>query len=188
MVAAIARAGVPAVATREPGDAAGANEIRHLLLNGAPERWDAVSEALLMVAARRCHLVETVWPALDAGQWVVCDRFADSTTAYQGCGGGVALEPLAALHRLIAGDFRPDLTLILDVPVELGLARAARRKIGENRFESKGNEFHERVRQGFLDIAKREPGRCVVVDASRDTDSVAAAIKTAVRERLGLAV
>jgi dTMP kinase len=188
LVPALMRAGVQAIATREPGDAVGANEIRQLLLNGAPERWDAVSEALLMVAARRCHLVETVWPALDSEQCVVCDRFADSTTAYQGYGGGIPLEALAGLHRLIAGDFRPDLTLILDVPVELGLARAARRKTGENRFESKGNAFHERVRQGFLDIAKSEPERCVVIDASGDTGSVDMAIKAAIRERLGLAI
>jgi dTMP kinase len=157
------------------------------LLNGAPERWDAVSEALLMVAARRCHLVETVWPALDAGKWVVCDRFADSTTAYQGYGGGVALERLAELHHFVAGDFQPDLTLILDVPVEIGLARAGRRRGGETRFESKGQAFHERVRQGFLEIARREPERCVVIDASRDVKAVAAAVLAAVRERLGLA-
>jgi dTMP kinase len=176
------------VGTREPGDAAGANEIRNLLLNGAPERWDAVSEALLMVAARRCHLVETVWPALEAGKWVVCDRFADSTTAYQGYGGGVPLERLAELHKLIAGEFRPHLTLILDVPVEIGLARAAQRRGGEQRFESKGRDFHERVRQGFLEIAKREPGRCAVIDASRDINTVGAAVLATLRERLGLAV
>lgn len=185
---AIARAGLQVLGTREPGDAVGADEIRNLLVNGAPERWDAISEALLMVAARRCHLVETVWPALDAGRWVVSDRFADSTTAYQGYGGAVPLEHLAALHRLVAGDFQPNLTLILDVPAETGLARAARRKGGENRFESKGREFHERVRQGFLDIARREPARCVVIDATRDANMVDAAILTAVRERLALTV
>ena len=155
MAAALARAGIDAVTTREPGDAAGANEIRNLLLNGAPERWDAITEALLMVAARRSHLVETVWPALDDGKWVICDRFADSTTAYQGYGGGVALERLVELHRLIAGDFHPDLTFILDVPVEIGLARAAQRHGGETRFEEKPGEFHERVRQGFLEIDVR---------------------------------
>jgi len=187
-VLAIARAGLEVRGTREPGDAAGADEIRNLLVNGAPERWDAASEALLMVAARRCHLVETVWPALDAGQWVVCDRFVDSTTAYQGYGGGVPLEQLAALHRLIAGDFQPDLTLVLDVPVEMGLARAARRKGGENRFESKGREFHERVRQGFLDIARNEPTRCVVIDANRDAGAVDAAMLLVIRERLGVKV
>jgi len=186
LVQAIHRAGFEVLGTREPGDAKGADEIRTLLVNGAPERWDAVSEALLMVAARRCHLVETVWPALDAGRWVVSDRFADSTMAYQGYGGAVPLDQLALLHRLIAGDFQPDLTLILDVPVETGLARAARRKGGENRFESKGRDFHERVRQGFLAIARREPARCVVIDADRDADTVDAAILAALRERLGL--
>jgi dTMP kinase len=141
-----------------------------------------------MVAARRRHLVETVWPALDAGRWVACDRFADSTVAYQGYGGGVPLDRLADLHRLIAKDFAPDLTLILDVPVEAGLARAAKRKGGENRFESKGHEFHERVRQGFLEIARREPQRCVVIDATRDAGAVDAAIFAAVRERLGVRI
>jgi dTMP kinase len=184
----LARAGLQVVGTREPGDAVGANEIRNLLLNGAPERWDPVSEALLMVAARRSHLVETVWPALDSGKWVVCDRFADSTTAYQGHGGGVALDQLAALHQMIAGDFRPDLTFILDVPVAIGLARAAARRGGETRFESKGPDFHERVRQGFLTIARQEPGRCVVIDASRDVDAVSAAILAAAQERLGLTI
>jgi len=140
-----------------------------------------------MVAARRCHLVETVWPALAAGQWVVCDRFVDSTTAYQGYGGGLDRDRLAELHRLIADDFMPDLTLMLDVPVELGLARAAERRGGEARFEAKGRDYHERVRQGFLAIAAREPQRCVVVDASRGPSDVTAAVLAALRDRLGLA-
>lgn len=186
MIAALVGAAIDTMGTREPGDAVGANEIRNLLLNGTPERWDAVSEALLMVAARRSHLAETVWPALDSGKWVVCDRFADSTTAYQGYGGGVPLDRLAALHELIAGDFLPDLTLILDVPVEIGLARAAERRGGETRFESKGRDFHERVRQGFLAIAKQEPLRCVVIDAGRDAKTVSAAMLAVLRERLGL--
>lgn len=185
---ALSTANLAAIGTREPGDAAGADEIRRLLLNGPPERWDAISEALLMVAARRCHLVETVWPALDIGKWVVCDRFSDSTTAYQGHGGSVPLDQLAALHRMIAGDFRPDLTLILDLPVEIGLARAATRRGSEMRFESKGRDFHERVRQGFLAIAKAEPKRCVVIDASRDINAVSAAVLSAVKERLGLTI
>ncbi len=182
----IARAGIDVVTTREPGGAASADDIRELLVNGAPERWDAITEALLMVAARRCHLVETVWPALDRGAWVVCDRFSDSTIAYQGHGGGVPLARLAELHRLIAESFSPDLTLILDIPVELGLARAAGRRGGERRFESKGAEFHERVRQGFLEIARSEPGRCAVIDARGDVDAVSAALLAVLRERLGL--
>jgi dTMP kinase len=172
--------------TREPGGAKGADEIRALLVNGSAERWDPTSEALLMVAARRRHLVEAVWPALDDGKWVVCDRFVDSTTAYQGYGGGVDRARLTELLRLIAGDFRPDLTLIFDVPVELGLSRAAKRRGGEARFEAKGRDYHERVRQGFLAIAQAEPQRCVVIDASRDKDVVAAAARQAVRERLGV--
>ena len=145
-----------------------------------------MSEALLMVAARRCHLVETVWPALDAGKWVISDRFADSTMAYQGYGGGLDRAQLAALHRLIADDFMPDLTLIFDIPVEEGLKRAAKRHGGEARFEAKGLHYHERVRQGFLAIATAAPQRCVVIDASRDVDAVATAALAALRERLGL--
>jgi dTMP kinase len=139
-----------------------------------------------MVAARRSHLVATVWPALNAGQWVVCDRFADSTVAYQGYGGGVPREQLVSLHRLIADDFTPDLTLILDLPVEIGLKRAARRRGGEMRFEAKGQAFHERVRQGFLAIAAAAPERCVVIDATRDIAMIAADIRAAVSARLGV--
>lgn len=188
LVAALARSGEDALATREPGGAKGADEIRKLLLNGPAERWDAVSEALLMVAARRRHLLETVWPALDAGKWVVGDRFADSTMAYQGYGGNLDRGQLATLHRLIAGDFMPDLTLVFDVPVEVGLARAARRHSGEGRFEAKGRDYHERVRQGFLAIALAESKRCVVIDGSRSVDEVTAAMLAAVRERLAATV
>ena len=183
----LAQRGIEVLSTREPGGAKGADEIRKLLLTGAPDRWDAMSEALLMVAARRCHLVESMLPALAAGKWVVCDRFADSTFAYQGYGGGVSLDQLAALHRMIAGDLEPDLTILLDVPVEIGLARAARRQGQEKRFESKEREFHERVRRGFLEIAKAAPGRCVVLDATADAQHVQSAISDAVRTRLGLA-
>ena len=186
MLTALIAAGKDALATREPGGAKGADEIRSLLVNGTAERWDSVSEALLMVAARRCHLVETVWPALQAGKWVVSDRFVDSTTAYQGYAGKLALDQLAALHRLIADDFMPDLTLILDVPVEVGLKRAAARPGGEARFEAKGLDYHERVREGFLTIAARAPQRCVVIDASQEPEAVTAALLAAVRERLGL--
>ncbi len=185
-MAALTAAGIAAVGTREPGDAAGAEDIRGLLLNGAPERWDAISEALLMVAARRCHLVETVRPALDKGSYVVCDRFVDSTTAYQGYAGGVPLQRLAELHNLIAADFVPDLTIILDLPVEQGLARAAQRRGGETRFESKATEFHARVRQGFLTIAGQEPNRCAVIDATQGIDAVTASLLAVVSTRLGL--
>ena len=132
--------------------------------------------------------MRTVWPALKAGQWVVSDRFADSTLAYQGYAGGVPRPDLEALYRLIAGDFAPDLTLILDVPVAVGLTRAAARSSGEDRFERKDGAFHERLRQGFLDIARREPQRCVVIDASGDADATHDLIRMAVKERLGVAL
>jgi dTMP kinase len=185
LVAALASAGIAALATREPGGAPGAEEIRRLLVEGDPARWDAHSEALLMVAARRAHLVATVWPALARGEWVVCDRFADSTLAYQGYGGGAALAELKAVHRFIAGDFMPDLTLVLDLPVELGLRRAAARSGSETRFERMDPAFHERLRQGFLAIARDEPRRCVVIDAALEADAVHAAVCDAVRARLG---
>ena len=184
LVDALARAGIAALRTREPGGAPGAEEIRRLLVEGEPGRWDAESEALLMVAARRSHLSATIWPALERGEWVVSDRFADSTLAYQGYGGGVPLADLKALHRMIAGDFMPDLTLILDLTVEVGLKRAAARSGSETRFERMDGGFHERLRQGFLDIARREPRRCVVIDAQGGVGVVHQAVLAAVRERL----
>ena len=177
---------VDILTTREPGGSPGAEAIRELLLSGAVERWDGETEALLMVAARRDHLVATIWPALKAGRFVLCDRFADSTEAYQGRGRGVPQERLAELHRLAAGAFAPDLTLVLDLPAEEGLARAARRGAA-TRFERMPLDMHERLRQGFLAIARREPDRCVVIDARRDIAAIHAEIVAAVRERLKIA-
>jgi dTMP kinase len=141
-----------------------------------------------MVAARRNHLVETVWPALDRGDWVVCDRFVDSTLAYQGYGRGLPREALASLHTLIAGSFKPDLTLILDLPVDIGLSRAGKRPDGGDRFEQMGRDFHERLRQGFQEIAQAEPQRCVLIDATATISAVQQTIRAAVRARLGVAV
>ena len=188
LATALERSGITAVSTREPGGSPGAEEIRNLLLTGTPQRWDAECEALLMVAARRSHLVATIWPALEAGRIVLCDRFADSTEAYQGWGHGLPRERIVELHRLIAGDFQPTLTLILDLPVADGLARAHARSGDETRFERMPRDFHERLRHGFLDIARREPQRCVLIDARPDAAAVHQAVLTAVRERLGLAV
>ena len=158
-------------------------------MEGTPQRWDAEAEALLMVAARRAHLVETIWPALNQGQWVVSDRFADSTLAYQGYGRGLPREALRELHQFIAGEFKPDLTVILDLPVEIGLSRAAKRGgQQETRFERMDREFHERLRQGFLDIARQEPKRCVVIDASAEVADVHKAIRSALHARLGVAL
>jgi dTMP kinase len=172
------------VITREPGGSPGAEMIRKLLVEGPAERWDGQTEALLHFAARRDHLRTTVWPALAKGHWVVSDRFADSTRAYQGYGHGIDLAMLERLYDIAAGRFRPDLTVILDLPVELGLARASQRRGAETRYESLPREFHERVRKGFLEIARNDPDRCVVVNAARSVDEVAADIAGFVNERL----
>ena len=184
---ALRNGGQDVLATREPGGSADAEDIRRLLLSGSPERWDGETEALLMVAARRSHLVKTIWPALTAGRIVLCDRFSDSTEAYQGFGRGVPREALRELHRLIAGDFAPSLTVVLDLPAAEGLARAALRRGGQTRFEEVALDFHERLRQGFLAIARREPERCVVIDARQTVAEIHAAILATVRQRLSLA-
>ncbi len=174
------------VATREPGGSPGAEMIRKLLVEGPVERWDGTTEALLHFAARREHLRSTVWPALRRGEWVLSDRFADSTLAYQGYGHGVDAKVFEQLYKLAVGDFRPDLTLILDLPVEQGLKRAAGRRGSETRYESLPADFHARVRTGFLEIAAREPKRCMVIDATGGIDATAQAIARAVSERLGV--
>ena len=137
-------------------------------------------------AARRDHIERRIRPALERGAFVVCDRFADSTRAYQGAGGEADPALIEVVERHVVGDVRPDLTLILDLPVEEGLNRAAGRGGGEARFEAKGIAFHQRLRQGFLDIAAAEPKRCVVIDSHQPREAVTEAIWTAVRERLGL--
>lgn len=176
------------VLTREPGGSAGAEQIRGLLVDGDTRRWDPVTETLLHFAARRDHLVATIRPALERGAWVVSDRFADSTMAYQGYGHGVDKRTIRALYRICVDDLEPDLTIVLDLPVEAGLARAAGRGGGEDRYERMDVAFHRRLRGGFLEIAKREPDRCVVVDADRGEEDVHTDILAAVRARLGLSL
>jgi len=170
--------------TREPGGSPGAEQIRGLLVSGEPDRWDGMTEALLHFAARRDHLRSTVWPALEAGKWVLCDRFADSTLAYQGYGHGLPHEAIRDLYRVAVGDFKPDLTLILDLPVETGLSRAAGRGGDEDRYERMKGGFHQRLRDGFLAIAAAEPDRCAVVPADRGEEEVSAAILAVIDERL----
>lgn len=172
------------VQTREPGGSQGAEEIRNLALNGDAGRWSATTETLLMFAARSDHLERTIRPALAAGRWVVCDRFADSSRAYQGAGGGTPTEFIETLDAAIVGSTQPDLTLVFDLPVEIGLERAFGRGLFETRFESKGLEFHERLRRGFLAIAAAHPERCVVIDADGDQDAVEARVRAAVEARL----
>lgn len=184
LAAHLERAGHTVCITREPGGAPGAEAIRKLLVTGDPGRWDAATETLLHYAARRSHLTDTIRPALARGEWVVCDRFADSTLAYQGYVGGVDKGFISEIHARVAGDMTPDLTLILDLPPEAGLARAQARGEGEDRYERMGLDFHQRLRAAFLEIAAKEPERCMVIDADGDMETVAARIKTAVGDRL----
>ena len=185
LMAALENRSIPAKATREPGGSTGAEAIRQLLLEGDSDRWDAVGEALLLVAARSDHVARLIAPSLAEGVWVVSDRFADSTLAYQGYGRGLALEDLVRLHRFALGSFAPDLTVILDLPVEIGLARAIARAGGEDRFERLDRAFHERLRHGFRQIALDDAARCVLIDASNDPQTVHRAILDAVQGRLG---
>jgi dTMP kinase len=178
--------GLPSLVTREPGGSPGAEEIRKLLVTGEPGRWDAMTETLLIFAARADHIARAIRPALEAGRTVVCDRFTDSTYAYQGAGRGTPRETIRRIESVVIEDFRPDMTLVLDLPVETGLARAHLRSAQETRFEKFDTAFHEKLRQAFLDIAGRSPDRCVVVDASRPEDEVAAAIWDAVARRFGI--
>ncbi len=172
------------VVTREPGGSPGGELIRGLLVNGEVDRWSAVTETLLMYAARRDHVERVISPALEAGGWVLSDRFADSTRAYQGAGGGAPHDLIAALEQHVVAETMPDLTLILDLPVELGLSRAAQRGAAEARFEAKDIAFHERLRERFLAIARMEPERCAVIDASQSADDVAQAVWNVVEDRL----
>jgi len=184
LAASLEKSGVPILKTREPGGSPGAEQIRKLLVEGDTARWDGVTEALLHFAARRDHLTQTVWPAMKRGQWVISDRFADSTRAYQGVGHGIDGEIIDALYQASVGDFAPDLTLILDLPVDVGLSRAAARGEGEDRYERMGQAFHEHLRQAFIDIARNAPGRCAIIDATGSIDDIHQAIKQTVSNRL----
>lgn len=173
---------VNVVLTREPGGAPGADAIRGLLVSGETERWSATEEALLFAAARLNHLTHTIRPAIERGDWVVCDRYYDSTRAYQVAAGGVAPGVLDALNVLIDAP-APDVTLILDIDPAEGLARSRGAHVGEDRFEKRGVEFHAQVRAEFLAIAKREPWRCAVIDASLPREAVLDAALQAIEAR-----
>jgi dTMP kinase len=164
-------AGRDVVLTREPGGTPLGEAIRGLLLDPAYTGMDSTCELQLMFAARAEHLAKIVWPALEKGQWVLCDRFTDATYAYQGGGRGIDSGVIARLEELVQGDFRPDLTLLLDVPVAVGLARASKRG-ALDRFEQEKVEFFERVRNAYLEMAQRSPDRYRVVDASLPLDDV----------------
>jgi len=176
--------GLDVLLTREPGGAPGSDDIRKLLLTGDPDRWDVVGETLLFYASRRNHLRLTVWPALAAGKWVISDRFADSTMAYQGYGNRMGAGNVRKIHEVAVGDFEPDLTYILDMEVEAGLKRTQGRGHDEDRFERMKLDFHKRMRAGFLEIAKENPHRCVIVDADRPIDAIQSDMQQILDQRL----
>ena len=176
------------VITREPGGTPEAEKIRDFLVKRDGGNWTPMAECLLLYAARQMHVEELIKPALAEGKIVISDRFADSTRAYQSFGHGLPLATVEELNTLSLGDFGPDLTFILDLPVATGLARAGRRlnaaQSQEDRFENLGSPFHERLRQGYLDIARRDSARCVVIDATRNIEQIAQDLSSRVKERL----
>ncbi|MGH1352651.1 MAG: dTMP kinase [Methyloligellaceae bacterium] len=181
--------GIHVMVTREPGGSQRAEQIREVLLNGVDEKLGPLAEALLFSAARDDHMTKIIRPALRAGSWIICDRFTDSTRVYQGVGGGVSEEVLESLEDLVVGNVRPQLTIILDIPAEQGLARAkARRSEGEaaDRFEVMDVNFHNTLRSAFLNIADKEPDRCIVVDASGTEAHVADQIWSIVKKKFEL--
>ncbi len=181
---ALETANIPVITTREPGGSSGAETIRNLLLD--PERdWDTPTETLLHFAARADHFTTRIAPSLKNGDWVLCDRFADSTRAYQGYGLGLDIEAIEILYELTLGGFKPDLTFILDIPVQIGAIRLQNRGSATDRYEQMDSAFHQRLRDGFLEIAKNEPDRCVVIDATADIDTISSLIKHCVAQNLG---
>jgi len=178
--------GLEVVLTREPGGSTGAEIIRHILLSGVAKPLGAETEAILFAAARDDHVRNTILPALQAGHWVICDRFIDSTRVYQGTLGNVDQRLIRGLERVTVGPAVPELTFILDVPAQIGLARAKTRR-GQgaaDRFEAESVEFHERLRQAYRALAVEEPDRCIVVDGRAPRDVVAERIWSVVRDRL----
>ena len=180
--------GKDVLTTREPGGSPGADEIRSLLLTGSVNKWDKITEIFLFSASRREHLIKTIFPALQEGKIVLTDRFFDSTLAYQGYGYGYdekIVDLVQKTYQIIAGDFQPDLTIILDIDSKLGLSRSLSRKGNtETRFEDMALTFHQNVREGFLEIAKQNPQRCVVVDASHSIEAVQKEIQRIIQDKL----
>jgi dTMP kinase len=185
---ALLQVGLQSILTREPGGSVAAEDIRKLLVEGEPEKWDSMTELLLMYAARRTHLNDTIQPALKRGDWVICDRFADSSRAFQGIAGDLGLEVVENFHQLVVGSFAPDLVLILDIPESVALQRALARGGGEDRFEKKGAEYQAKVRQAFKQIAASDEEQYRVIDANQSIDAVTEQIFDTVNRQFQLSL
>ena len=181
-------AGLQCILTREPGGSAAAEDIRELLVNGEPEKWDSMTELLLMYAARRAHLRDTIRPALEQGKWVISDRFADSSRAFQGIAGELGLETVEQLHQLSIDNFTPDLVIILDIDDQVALQRAIARGDGEDRFEKKGSDYHRKVRAAFRQIAGSNHELYRLIDASGSIEQVASQIFTTLEDKFQLSL
>lgn len=179
---------IAAEVTREPGGTPGAEAIRDLLVRGEASRWAPMTEAFLHVAARADHVARLIQPALNSGKWVLCDRFTDSTVAYQGYGHGLDKSAIVQLNKIALGDLKPDLTLIFDIPVREGLARSRKpsQLRGEDRYEKMDTDFHERIREGFLKIAAEEPQRCKIVNAIGSVEMIAEQIFALIGSHFGM--
>lgn len=178
--------GIEVVTTREVGGTPSAEAIRDLWLTQGDGHWDALTELLLIMAARREHLVKKIMPALDRGAWVISDRFVDSTRAYQGIGLGLGLDAVEDFYRRIAPNFEPDLTLLLDLPVETGLSRMTARGGQDDRYQQKDIAFHQKLRDAYLSLAHKDSQRFRIIDASYDAATVAANIEQSVRGHFSL--
>ena len=182
----LAQRGIESLLTREPGGTVEAEEIRSLLVDGPTDRWDPLAETLLHFAARRIHLDRAIIPALGVGKWVICDRFADSTMAYQGYGLGLDPNVISQIYDIVVGEIEPAVTIILDLPVDIMTSRLAERGERLDRYERRDRAFHQRIRDGFCRIAAQAPSRCHVIDAGRDEDTVAQAIQMIIADHLNV--
>lgn len=181
--------GKTVLATREPGGTPGGEAIRELIVQGGENRWDAKTDTLLFMASRRDLLTKAIWPALEQGQWVICDRFMDSTYAYQCFGRGLDLGEIKALYHFVAGDFLPSLTFLFDIDPQFGLDRVLAgkdRNTAENRYESFDLSFHQRLRDGYHTLASAEPDRFVILDAVQDIETIQKRIHAELLQRFRL--
>ena len=191
---ALSSAGKEVLMSREPGGTPQAERIRTILLQRDSGSFDPLTEALLLFAARREHLVDKIWPAMEKGQWVLSDRFADSSRVLQGYGMGLGMQVIESLYQMVAGDFQPDVTFIFDIDPEMGIKRSMRQldltmnqtEATEDRYERMGLPFHQKLRTGFLEIAKSFPERCVVIDAEQDVQSIHQQMLEEIYSRFGV--
>ncbi len=179
-------AGHQTILTREPGGAPAAEDIRELLVKGEPEKWDSMTELLLMYASRRVHLRDTIWPSLNQNKWVISDRYADSSRAFQGIAGELGLEIVEQVHQIVVGDFEPELVLILDIPESIALDRANSRGGNEDRFEKKGALYQAKVRTAFKQIAASNSKQYHVINANQSMDNVTHDIIDTINNRFSL--